>query len=95
MKAHDGKVTSLIYSKQYLYSAGLDGKVQIWSLDEGSLSSSGIIFDSLKQLGVDSRPSGSGIISMDIYDRTMIIGTKCAEIYEINLDQEAKSSLVM
>jgi len=33
IKAHDGKVTSLVPSSQsQLYSAGLDGKVIVWAL---------------------------------------------------------------
>ena len=32
IKAHDSKITSLVYYKQNLYSASLDGKVIVWTL---------------------------------------------------------------
>jgi WD40 repeat protein len=38
IKGHEGKVTSLVFDKQNLYSAGLDGKVIVWNQQQGLLT---------------------------------------------------------
>jgi WD40 repeat protein len=85
LKAHDSKVTSLIYQKEVLYSAGLDGKVCTWYFKEGLLVKDKTILDVATQLNPKMAENKGffGIISMDISRDNLLIATKSAAIFEV------------
>jgi len=77
VQAHTGKVGSVIAVKNALYSGGYDGKVVAWNYQGGSLTKVLEVFDIAKISKYDP-----GVLSIDVRNDIVLVGTKGAEIYE-------------